>query len=110
MCLIDIHPDSLAKSVLANANAYIAFGELKGGIDPAGADEHWKTATTVLKRIHDAFDLEGFRPSKFFIGAAIEEKMSTEIWYMLETGYLDNAANLTNDAQMNSVASWLCSL
>ncbi|MFZ5586085.1 MAG: AvaI/BsoBI family type II restriction endonuclease [Thermodesulfobacteriota bacterium] len=110
LCLIGIHPDSLAKSILADANAYLAFGELKGGIDPAGADEHWKTATTALKRIHDAFNLQGFRPKKFFIGAAIEEKMATEIWSMLETGYLDNAANLTNDAQMNSIASWLCAL
>ena len=24
-------------------NNYVLLGELKGGIDPAGADEHWKT-------------------------------------------------------------------
>lgn len=27
---------------------YLALGELKGGIDPAGADEHWKTANSAL--------------------------------------------------------------
>ncbi|MBC7078654.1 MAG: restriction endonuclease, partial [Synergistales bacterium] len=34
---------------------YIALGELKGGIDPAGADEHWKTASSALSRSRDAF-------------------------------------------------------
>lgn len=29
----------------------IMLGELKGGIDPAGADEHWKTANSALGRI-----------------------------------------------------------
>lgn len=32
----------------------IALGELKGGIDPAGADEHWKTAQAALNRIRRA--------------------------------------------------------
>ncbi|HAJ78349.1 MAG TPA: hypothetical protein DCO75_01135, partial [Fibrobacteres bacterium] len=31
------------------------FYELKGGIDPAGADEHWKTAKTAIDRIVSAF-------------------------------------------------------
>jgi len=26
--------------------------ELKGGADPAGSDEHWKTATEALNRIY----------------------------------------------------------
>ncbi len=30
------------------AEKTLMLGELKGGIDPAGADEHWKTANTVL--------------------------------------------------------------
>ena len=34
---------------------YLALGELKGGIDPAGADEHWKTANSALERIRKAF-------------------------------------------------------
>ena len=32
------------------------FGELKGGIDPAGADEHWKTGNSALVRIRKAFE------------------------------------------------------
>lgn len=33
----------------------IMFGELKGGIDPAGADEHWKTGNSALNRIRTNF-------------------------------------------------------
>jgi hypothetical protein len=33
----------------------IALGELKGGIDPGGADEHWKTAQAAFNRIRQAF-------------------------------------------------------
>jgi hypothetical protein len=31
------------------------FGELKGGIDHSGADEHWKTAYTEINRVKSAF-------------------------------------------------------
>ena len=43
------------RKIINTPSAYIALGELKGGIDPAGADEHWKTARTALNRIHEAF-------------------------------------------------------
>ncbi len=36
-----IQPDETAPSI-------IALGELKGGIDPVGADEHWKTEPCCL--------------------------------------------------------------
>jgi type II restriction enzyme len=39
---------------------------LKGGIDPAGADEHWKTAGSALLRIKRAFQAEGLAPATFF--------------------------------------------
>lgn len=45
---------------------FLALGELKGGIDPAGADEHWKTARTAIMRISDAFKREGVSPKTFF--------------------------------------------
>jgi hypothetical protein len=90
--------------------AYLALGELKGGIDPAGADEHWKTARTALSRVSKAFSKSRLRPNIFFIGAAIEKKMAAEIWAMLERGELSNAANLTNDDQIASIAAWLCGL
>lgn len=37
LCLFNSSPDNLDTT---NAKSYIALGELKGGIDPAGADEH----------------------------------------------------------------------
>lgn len=36
--------------------------------------------------------------------------MAGEIWNQLQTGELANAANLTDDRQVVSLASWLCSL
>jgi hypothetical protein len=110
LSLFDCNPTNLTKITHNNASAYLALGELKGGIDPAGADEHWKTARTALTRIHEAFAKHGAHPKQFFIGAAIEAKMATEIWAMLQTGTLDNAANLTDDRQMASISSWLCAL
>ncbi len=99
-----------AKEIYQNPNIYLAFGELKGGVDPAGADEHWKTARTALIRIHSAFATINLKPELFFVGAAIERKMATEIWSMLEDDSLSNAANLTNELQLNSLARWLCNL
>lgn len=86
------------------------MGELKGGIDPAGADEHWKTARTALDRIHKAFTKHRLKPHTFFIGAAIEAKMASEIWTLLQRGILENAANLTDEDQIASITRWLCGL
>jgi hypothetical protein len=99
-----------AQAIYNAPASYIALGELKGGIDPAGADEHWKTARTALSRIRQAFSEIGLKPHTFFIGAAIEKRMATEIWNDLEDGLLENAANLTDDDQMASVSRWLCRL
>ncbi|GHV55817.1 hypothetical protein AGMMS49579_19500 [Spirochaetia bacterium] len=100
------HTESL-KEIITNAENYIALGELKGGIDPAGADEHWKTAKTALDRIKVAFEQKRFSPQLFFIGAAIESKMAGEIYTNLQTNYLQNAANLTKPEQIISLAEWL---
>lgn len=109
LSLFDYEADDLTREVIKTPSAYIALGELKGGIDPAGADEHWKTARTALNRIHEAFSKRKLKPHIFFIGAAIEEKMATEIWQMLKSGHLENAANLTDEDQITSITSWLCS-
>lgn len=84
-------------------SSYLALGELKGGIDPAGADEHWKTASSALKRMSESL------PSAplFYIGAAIEESMADEIWCLIESGWLANAANLTSADQLKSLCEWL---
>ena len=109
LCLFECGPDELQSSYRSPAS-YLALGELKGGIDPAGADEHWKTARTALARIHTVFAQRGLRPHTFFIGAAIAKKMAQEIWDQLETGTLENAANLTVDSQVASISRWLCRL
>ncbi len=82
---------------------HIALGELKGGIDPAGVDEHWKTANSALERIRKNFSSNNLQPKTFFIGAAIEKAMAQEIFTQLETSHLSNAANLTDDKQLISL-------
>lgn len=109
-CLLNCAPEQLGKKLYSNPAAYIALGELKGGIDPAGADEHWKTARTALGRIQDAFAKHKQKPHTFFVGAAIEAKMAREIWSLLTHGTIENAANLTDDHQIASITRWLCSL
>jgi len=110
LLLFNCSAEDLTREVIKTPSAYIALGELKGGIDPAGADEHWKTARTALDRIHKAFSKQKLKPHTFFIGAAIETKMATEIWEMLKRGNLENAVNLTDEDQVTSVSQWLCSL
>jgi len=110
LCLVDCKSEHFSKDVCTNPASYVALGELKGGIDPAGADEHWKTARTALMRIRDAFAKHKLRPHTFFVGAAIEPRMAKEIWEMLRKGTLENAANLTDDDQIASITRWLCSL
>ncbi len=115
MCLLNCGPEDLStgrvsRLIYQSNELYLALGELKGGIDPAGADEHWKTASTALKRIRQAFGDSPRQPLLFFIGAAIERDMATEIWNQLESDALANAANLTNDTQLASLCLWLCEL
>lgn len=110
LCLFDCAATKVKEDGINTPSAYIALGELKGGIDPAGADEHWKTAQTALARIREAFSKHKLKPQTFFVGAAIEIKMATEIWKLLTKGSMENAANLTDEAQITSVTRWLCSL
>ncbi|HEY5122423.1 MAG TPA: AvaI/BsoBI family type II restriction endonuclease, partial [Ignavibacteria bacterium] len=91
-------------------NDFIALGELKGGIDPAGADEHWKTAHSALNRIRSAFKSLSLTPKTFFVGAAIEKSMASEIFNQLENGELDNACNLNHEEQLFSICNWLINL
>jgi hypothetical protein len=110
LCLFDCNASQISPKLYEAPAAYIALGELKGGIDPAGADEHWKTGSSALNRINAAFDKKQHKPHTFFIGAAIEAKMASEIWSLLESGALENAANLTDENQIASITRWLCSL
>ena len=107
LCLFNSSPDNLDET---KSKSYLALGELKGGIDPAGADEHWKTARTALERIRKSFAKAKLKPYTFFIAAAIEKKMADEIWNELENGELSNAANLNEENQVASISHWLCNL
>ena len=97
-------------SIIYQNKKYVALGELKGGIDPAGADEHWKTANSALNRIRTSFSKKKLRPQTFFIGAAIETAMATEIFTQIKKGEMNNAANLTSDRQLTSVCDWIINL
>ena len=110
LVLLDCCKESHGKVAIKTPAHYIALGELKGGIDPAGADEHWKTARSALERIRSAFSQSDLSPHTFFIGAAIEDRMANEIWEMLEIGTIENAANMTDENQLAAVARWICSL
>ncbi|MCX8506341.1 MAG: restriction endonuclease, partial [Alphaproteobacteria bacterium] len=108
ICLFDSSWKSFGIEKIKDPHSYLALGELKGGIDPAGADEHWKTARTALLRIQNGFLQQN--PHTFFVGAAIEKKMANEIWSLLKDGTISNAANLTNQLQLTSITNWLCNL
>ncbi len=115
LCLLDCALADLARrkaaqQIYGSPERYLALGELKGGIDPAGADEHWKTANSALSRIRDAFAKRNLAPDQFFVGAAIQDSMAQEIWDLLEDGQLANAANLNSEEQLVSIAGWLCGL
>lgn len=96
------------KTLLEQKGAYVACGEVKGGIDPAGADEHWKTAHAALERIRGSFGLQ--RPALFFVGAAIATSMAQEILSQLRDNRLTYAANLTKGEQVQDLANWIISL
>lgn len=98
------------QSLIHDIHAYVALGELKGGIDPAGADEHWKTANSALERIRKSFAKKKKKPQTFFVGAAIENSMAAEIFKQLRSGSLNNAANLSNDEQLASICEWIMNL
>lgn len=85
----------------------IMLGELKGGIDPAGADEHWKTANTALDRIRTSYATERLQIQTSFVGAAIERAMAGEIYSQLRSGIMTNGANLTNTNQLVEYCNWL---
>lgn len=115
LCLLSCSHKDIAnrgtyKKFTASPQCYVALGELKGGIDPAGADEHWKTASTALDRIRKAFSKSKVKPKTFFVGAAIESAMSGEIFNQLRRKTLTNAANLTNEKQVFSLCKWLVNI
>jgi hypothetical protein len=108
--LLKTAPTNDIKAITSKGENYLALGELKGGIDPAGADEHWKTAKTAIDRVKRSFKKKGHDPKLFFIGAAIENKMAREIYENLKSKYINNAANLTKPEHITALSEWLVGL
>ena len=100
-----------AISLRENPGAFLACGEIKGGADPAGSDEHWKTARSALERISASFkEVESERPKLFFAGLSIVPGVATEIVEHLGVGKLNRAANLARVEQVSQLAEWLITL
>lgn len=109
LILLESTPEQFSAAYL-DPKRYLMLGELKGGIDPAGADEHWKTGKSALERIRTAFAAKGLSPKLFFLAAAIANKMAGEIWSDLQRGVLSNAGNLTDQDQIASICAWMVEL
>lgn len=111
ICLFEAAIQNYNKGKVVNSvEKTIMLGELKGSIDPAGADEHWKTANTALDRIRTRFAGAGYAIQTSFVGAAIASAMAVEIYEQLEAEIMTNAANLTDSSQLTEYCNWLLSL
>jgi hypothetical protein len=114
LVVLNCHSNKLSgkefKDIIQNPENYEIIGELKGGIDPAGADEHWKTANTALTRVRESFKQHNINLPLVFIGAAIETSMSKEIFSQYIKGEITNCANLTVDNQFVNLCNWLVTL
>ena len=108
ICLFCARAETCRVNELALApETIVMLGELKGGIDPAGADERWKTGNTALTRIREAFAKNRLNVHTSFLAAAIEKKMADEIFTQLKNSTLSCAANVTIDAQLIHYCDWL---
>lgn len=109
ICLFDASPSDIKTEGFLNHNErFLMLGELKGGIDPAGADEHWKTGNSALERIRKSF-FEAGCPNipTSFVAAAIEKNMADEIFSQIKTHTLTYASNLTIDEQLVNYCEWI---
>lgn len=111
LCLFDCaYGQYNGGGIVSRIESVIMLGELKGGIDPAGADEHWKTANTALERIRSSIGEGNPALQTSFVGAAIEKSMAEEIFAQLKKRKLSFAANLTKSDQVYEYCKWLLSL
>ncbi|MGH2592451.1 MAG: AvaI/BsoBI family type II restriction endonuclease, partial [Anaerolineae bacterium] len=68
--------------------------------DPAGSDEHWKTATRAFERILDAAEkTDRIRPKLSFIAAILVDRVAREAALWIQQGKLTSAYNLTQIAE-----------
>lgn len=74
-------------------------GELKGGADPAGSDEHWKTATRAFERILLVCERTNRpQPPLSFIATILVERVAQEAAEWIAQGKLKSVYNLTQIA------------
>lgn len=75
-------------------------GELKGGADPAGSDEHWKTASRAFDRILEAASrTERTRPKLSFLATMLVDRVAREAALWIQEGKLHSVYNLTQIAE-----------
>jgi hypothetical protein len=108
LILLDATQTRNEAALLKDGTVYLACGEIKGSIDPASADQHWKSAKGSLHRLASAF--EPSRASLFLIAASILPAEAKEIISELTAGTLHCAANLTNTDQLTALIEWLVAL
>jgi hypothetical protein len=85
----DVHSRAPATDMLWAA-------EIKGGADPAGSDEHWKTATRAFSRIFDACDATGRgTPVLSFIATILVDWVAKEAQAWINEGRPYSVYNLT---------------
>lgn len=94
---IKIGVDMTSKSVHVDM---VWAAEVKGGADPAGSDEHWKTATKALDRVLDAAEETGRpKPKLSFIATIIVDRVALEAQKWIDDGKLVSVYNLTKIAE-----------
>jgi hypothetical protein len=77
--------------------------ELKGGADPAGSDEHWKTATQSFQRVLEAAqETKRPQPMLSFIATILVERVAREAQNWLNNGRLTSVYNLTKMHQQET--------
>jgi hypothetical protein len=77
--------------------------ELKGGADPAGSDEHWKTATQSFQRVLEAAEKTNRpKPMLSFITTILVERVAREAQNWLNDGRLTSVYNLTKMRQQEA--------
>ena len=92
-----IGPDLHAQSPVVDM---LWAGEIKGGADPAGSEEHWKTATQALSRILEASEKTGrSKPALSFLATIIVERVAREAQAWIDQGKLTSVYNLTKIAE-----------
>jgi hypothetical protein len=94
---IRIGVDMTSKSVMVDM---VWAAEVKGGADPAGSDEHWKTATKALDRVLDAAEETGRpRPKLSFIATILVDRVAIDAQKWIDEGKLVSVYNLTKIAE-----------